>query len=211
MTGIVNSRPPVVSIIDDDEDVREALKGLFRSVRLQVATYDSVNAFLAGHSDEQPGCVVLDIRLPGKSGLDFQEELACRPVPQQIVFISGHADVAMSVRAMKAGAVEFLTKPVRDQDLLDAVHEAVERDRLYREGSRQARQVQSDFDSLTVREREVLKGLVDGQRNKEIAGALGVSEATVKLHRAHLMQKLRAQTLVDLVRIADLFAKELAT
>lgn len=195
---------PLVAIVDDDLDVREALNGLFRSVGLRVELHASTSDYMSRPSSEQPSCLVLDVRLPGKSGIDFQEELG-RDAPP-IVFISGHADIAMSVRAMKAGAVEFLTKPVRDQDLLDAVHLAVDRHRVRSAEQRHAREVNASLARLTGREREVLAEVVAGRRNKEIAGRLHVSEATVKLHRTHIMHKLGAQSLVDLIRISDALA-----
>lgn len=196
----------IVAVIDDDADVREALGGLFRSVGLDVELFRSVQEFRASPGRDGFGCLVLDVRLPGTSGLDFQSELqqADRQVP--IVFISGHADVAMSVRAMKAGAVEFLTKPVRDQDLLDAVQAALTSHEAKRAEERGKGRVAADYATLTLREREVLELVVSGRRNKWIAAELGVSEATVKLHRGHIMQKMGANSLVDLVRIADLLS-----
>lgn len=194
-----------VSIVDDDADVREALRGLFRSVGLDVQAFGSTTAFLAKYDPEQLGCLVLDVRLPGQSGLEFFDEMGRLELRCPVVFLSGHADIAMSVRAMKAGAVEFLTKPVRDQDLLDAVHLAIERDRSRKAEEESARSVREQFANLTPRERAVLAELVAGHRNKEIAGKLAISEATVKLHRTHIMQKLRAQTLVELVRLFDLY------
>jgi FixJ family two-component response regulator len=205
-SAAVDGREVVVAVIDDDADVREALEGLFRSVGLGVEVYGSTASFLDRHNTDQPGCLVLDVRLPGKSGLDFQEELTKRRIRCPIVFISGHADVAMSVRAMKGGAVEFLTKPVRDQDLLDAVHLAVQRDRTIRAEDHRTRHVKAQFAGLTMRERDVMTQVVLGRRNKQIAADLGISEATIKLHRAHIMQKLDAQNLVELIRIADLCA-----
>lgn len=206
MGSDANEPASTVAVIDDDGDVREALGGLFRSVGLNVELYGSVAEFRAARRPNQAGCLVLDVRLPGTSGLDFQAELQEAHSPVPIVFISGHADVAMSVRAMKAGAVEFLTKPVRDQDLLDAVQLALSRDRIRRDGDREAEKVAADYARLTMREREVLAHVVAGMRNKGIAAELGVTEATVKLHRGHIMQKMQAQSLVDLVRITDLIA-----
>lgn len=195
-----------VAVIDDDLDVREALGGLFRSVGLSVQLYGSVAAYREAASQNRAGCLVLDVRLPGTSGLDFQTELQEAGSYLPIVFISGHADIAMSVRAMKSGAVEFLTKPVRDQDLLDAVQLALSRDRERRAGTREADKVAANYAKLTLREREVLAHVIAGSRNKRIAAELGITEATVKLHRSHIMQKMRAQTLVDLVRITDLLS-----
>lgn len=195
-----------VAVIDDDLDVREALGGLFRSVGLDVELYGSVAEYRDARQPNRAGCLVLDVRLPGTSGLDFQAELQDASSSVPIVFISGHADIAMSVRAMKAGAVEFLTKPVRDQDLLDAVQLALSRDRVRQVGERETDKVTADYARLTLREREVLSHVVAGLRNKQIAAELGVTEATVKLHRGHIMQKMQAQSLVDLVRITDLIA-----
>jgi FixJ family two-component response regulator len=194
---------PTVVVIDDDEYVRESLHGLFRSVGLRVEVFASVQAFLAGDLADRPGCMVLDVRLPGKSGLDFHDELVRKGVHRPVIFISGHADVPMSVRAMKAGAVEFLTKPVRDQDLLDAVQSAIEQDRVRRDGARDVARVRVGFESLTPREREIMALVVTGRRNKQIAADVGVSEATVKLHRGHVMQKMQARSVAELVRMAD--------
>jgi len=193
----------MVVVIDDDADVREALKGLFRSVGLAVNAFGSVSEFQDADLPERPGCMVLDVRLPGKSGLEFQEELVRAKSRRPIVFISGHADIAMCARAMKAGAVEFLAKPVRDQDLLDAVHTAIDRDLRQRAGEDERARRRADVARLSVREQEVMAQVVAGRRNKQIAGDLGVSEGTVKLHRAQIMRKLQVQTLADLVRIAD--------
>lgn len=203
MTGQTSEPAPVVVVIDDDSDVREALEGLFRSVGLAVELFASVQAYLERTGATPPSCLVLDVRLPGKSGLEFQEDLNAAGSLIPIVFISGHADVAMGVRAIKAGAIEFLTKPVRDQELLDAVQAAIARDRALRFSNSRREQVRADYQNLTTREREVLNKLVSGQRNKQIAGELGITEATVKLHRSHLMQKLNAASIVDLVRLLD--------
>lgn len=197
---------PVVVVIDDDADVREALEGLFRSVGLRVALFGSAQAYLAAPVQQEPGCLVLDVRLPGVSGLDFHDDLTKTSKRMPVVFISGHADVAMSVRAMKAGAVDFLTKPVRDQDLLDAVQVAIAKDRERRCEEHRIRTIGNDYSSLTLRERAVLACVVDGKRNKQIAADLSITEATVKLHRSHIMQKLHARSIVDLVRITDAFA-----
>jgi FixJ family two-component response regulator len=199
---------PVVVVIDDDADVREALGGLFRSVGLNVDPFGSVAAFQEAARPDRPGCMVLDVRLPGKSGLEFQEELVRASVRSPIVFISGHADVAMCARAMKAGAVEFLTKPVRDQDLLDAVQAAIERDAQTRMVDAHRARRRADMARLSAREQEVMLQVVAGRRNKQIAGDIGVSEGTVKLHRAQIMRKLNVQTLAELVRIADALGEE---
>ena len=192
-----------VIVIDDDRDVREALQGLFRSVGLTVELFASVQDYRRSPRSNSAGCMVLDVRLPGQSGLDFFEEFRQSEIDCPVIFISGHADIPMSVRAMKAGAIEFLTKPVREQDLLDAVQLAIERDRVRRQGTGSLARLQADFNSLTQREREVMVLVVAGRRNKEIASEIGISEATVKLHRGHVMQKMHALTLAALVRMAD--------
>lgn len=192
-----------VIVIDDDRDVREALQGLFRSVGLTVELFASVQDYRRSPRSDSAGCMVLDVRLPGQSGLEFFEEFRQSEINCPVIFISGHADIPMSVRAMKAGAIEFLTKPVREQDLLDAVQLAIERDRVRRQGTGSLARLQADFNSLTQREREVMVLVVAGRRNKEIASEIGISEATVKLHRGHVMQKMHALTLAALVRMAD--------
>jgi FixJ family two-component response regulator len=197
---------PTVVVIDDDRDIRDALQGLLQSVGLRVEAFPSVQEFLDGASLDRPGCLVLDVRLPGQSGLDFHDELVKANVHLPVVFISGHADIAMSVRAMKAGAVEFLTKPVRHQDLLDAIQLAINQDRSRREEDRTASGIRADFDTLTPREREVMELVVAGRLNKQIAMDIGISEATVKLHRGQVMRKMRVQTLAQLVRMADKLA-----
>ena len=192
-----------VAVIDDDPDIREALRGLLRSVGLGVELFGSVQEFLAAFQRERPGCLVLDVRLPGRSGLDLQEELARADIHFPVIFISGHADVPMSVRAMKAGAIEFLTKPVRDQDLLDAIQLAIAKDRARRKQEATLERLRTDFDTLTPREREVMVMVVAGRLNKQIAGDLQLSEATVKAHRSQAMRKMRARSLAELVRMAD--------
>jgi len=192
-----------VAVIDDDPDIREALRGLLRSVGLGVELFGSVQEFLAAFQRERPGCLVLDVRLPGRSGLDLQEELARADIHFPVIFISGHADVPMSVRAMKAGAGEFLTKPVRDQDLLDAIQLAIAKDRARRKQEATLERLRADFDTLTPREREVMVMVVAGRLNKQIAGDLQLSEATVKAHRSQAMRKMRARSLAELVRMAD--------
>lgn len=197
---------PTVIIIDDDNDVRDALGGLFVSVGLKVEAYPSVQAYLDAGPNDRLGCMILDVRLPGKNGLDFQADLVGSNQLRPIIFISGHADVAMSVRAMKAGAVEFFAKPVHHQSLLDAVQVAIDKDRARRALDQSLVQLREDFASLTQREREILGLVVLGLRNKQIAAEAGVTEATVKLHRGHIMQKMRALSLVDLVRKTDRLA-----
>jgi FixJ family two-component response regulator len=195
--------PPTVVVIDDDQSVREALQGLLQSVALPVKLFSSVREFLDSNRLDAPGCLVLDVRLPGQSGLDFHDDLVKANVPLPVIFISGHADVPMSVKAMKAGAVEFLTKPVRHQDLLDAIHRAIEHDRSRREEAQVTARLRARFDTLTVREREVMRLVTAGRLNKQVAAEIGISEATVKLHRGQLMRKLGVQSLAELVRTAD--------
>jgi FixJ family two-component response regulator len=192
-----------VIVVDDDESVREALQGLLRSVGLQVVVFGSVPEFLAADLSCSPRCLVLDVRLPGQSGLDLQAELAKAGVSLPIIFITGHGDIPMSVRAMKAGAVEFLTKPFRDQDLLDAIQVALSQDRSQQEEDAAEAALRRRFDSLTPRERQVFSFVVTGLLNKQIAGEIGVSEITVKVHRGQVMKKMGARTVVDLVRMAD--------
>jgi FixJ family two-component response regulator len=195
--------PPTVVVIDDDQSVREALQGLLQSVALPVELFSSVREFLDSNRLDAPGCLVLDVRLPGQSGLDFHDDLVKANVPLPVIFISGHADVPMSVKAMKAGAVEFLTKPVRHQDLLDAIHRAIEHDRSRREEAQVTARLRARFDTLTAREREVMRLVTAGRLNKQVAAEIGISEATVKLHRGQLMRKLGVQSLAELVRTAD--------
>jgi RNA polymerase sigma factor (sigma-70 family) len=194
---------PVVFVVDDDPSVRSSLKFLLSTVGLHVESFDSADTFLRNNPPEGPSCLVLDVRLPGLSGLDFQRELAARKISIPIVFLTGHGDIPMSVRAMKAGAVEFLTKPVRDQDLLDAVRIALERDRARREQEKEVMIVQRRFDSLTSREREVISMVVSGMLNKQIADQLGTAESTVKVQRSRALEKMHAESLVDLVRMIE--------
>jgi len=194
---------PVVFVVDDDPSVRSSLKFLLSTVGLQVESFDSADTFLHKKRPDVPSCLVLDVRLPGLSGLDFQRELAARNIRIPIVFLTGHGDIPMSVRAMKAGAVEFLTKPFRDQDLLDAVRIALERDRARREQGKEVADLQRRYDSLTSREQQVISMLVSGMLNKQIAGQLGTAESTVKVQRSRAMEKMHAQSLVDLVRMIE--------
>jgi FixJ family two-component response regulator len=191
-----------VFVIDDDQSLREALAALIRSVGLRVETFATAQDFLQNRSDV-PGCLVLDIRLPGLSGLDLQREMAEANITTPIVFITGYGDIPMTVRAMKAGAVEFLTKPFRDQDLLDAIRQALERDGAARKERAEAEDLRMRFDSLTPREREVFGLVVTGLLNKQIAANLGTSEITIKQHRHQVMQKMRADSLADLVRMSE--------
>ena len=194
---------PTVVVVDDDPSIRTALNDLFQSVGLQVRVFESAREFLANQRPDGPCCLVLDVRLPGKSGLDFQRELNDEKVRLPIIFLTGHGDIPMSVRAMKAGAVEFLTKPFREQDLLDAVQVALDRDRATREDAKLLAALQRRFASLTPREQAVMGLIVAGRRNKQIAGEIGTSEVTVKVHRSNLMRKMEALSLADLIVMAS--------
>ena len=193
----------IVFVVDDDASLREALKSLLRSVGLEVELFGSAADFLKYKLPDAAACLVLDIRLPGVSGLDFQAELAKANIHVPIIFITGHGDIPMTVRAMKAGAVEFLTKPFRDQDLLDAVQIALERDRARLAQEKTLHEVRAHFEALTRREQEVIGFVTAGLMNKQIAAELGVSEVTVKVHRGNVMKKMGARSLADLVRMAD--------
>ena len=199
----MNEATPVIVVIDDDASVRKSLDNLFRSVGFEVELFASPQEFLQSNRSDRPGCIVLDIRFPGRSGLDMQQELSAANLQQPIIFITGYGDIPMSVRAMKAGAVEFLTKPFRDQDLLDAVGAALEKDRVRRSGDARLAELRTRFDTLTARERQVLGLVVTGRLNKQIAGDLGVSEMTVKMHRRQVMRKMQATGIAQLVRLAD--------
>lgn len=194
---------PIVFVIDDDPSVRSSLKFLLSTVGLQVESFESADNFLHKKSPDVPACLVLDVRLPGLSGIDFQRQLAAKNIRIPIVFLTGHGDIPMSVRAMKAGAVEFLTKPVRDQDLLDAVHVALEQDRARREQEKELADLQLRFASLTSREQQVISMLASGMLNKQIAAQLGTAESTVKVQRSKAMEKMHAESLVDLVRMIE--------
>jgi FixJ family two-component response regulator len=199
----MNERAPIVFVVDDDPSVRRSIKRLIGSVGLQVELFGSAQEFLLSKRPDAPSCLVLDIRLPGISGLDFQHELAEANIHIPIIFITAHGDIPMTVRAMKAGAVEFLTKPFREQDLLDAIHLALERDRVRRQGGAEIAVLRERFESLTPREREVLPWVVSGLLSKQIADAIGTSEASVKVHRSQLMRKMAADSVADLVRMAE--------
>jgi FixJ family two-component response regulator len=194
---------PVVFVIDDDRMIREGLQSLIRSVGLRVETFASAQDFLAAKRPDVPACLVLDVRMPGLSGLDLQMKLGETGTQIPIIFITGHGDIPMSVRAMKEGAHEFLTKPVRGQDLLDAIQKAIASDRELRKGRQELTEVRVRFDSLTPREKEVLDLVVAGLLNKQIADQLGMSELTVKTHRAHVMEKTQAKSLAHLVRMSE--------
>ena len=193
----------IVYVIDDDPSVRDAIKSLIRSVGMRVETFGSAQEFMAGSRPDAPACLVLDVRMPGLSGLDLQRELSDAGIRIPIIFITGHGDIPMSVRAMKAGAIEFLTKPFRDQDLLDAISEAIERDRAMRQQEAGVADLRSRFERLTLREREVMELVVAGLLNKQIAIRLGISEITVKLHRHQVMEKMQADSLAELVRMSE--------
>ena len=199
MTGL----PPIVFVVDADVSIRDALRSLIRSVGLNVEFFSSPLEFLQGKRPDAPSCLVLDVRLPGKSGLDFQSELAEANVLIPIIFITGHGDIPMAVRAMKAGAVEFLTKPFRDQDLLDAIQVGLERDRVRRQHQAEIAMLRERLESLTPRERTVLPLVVSGWPNKQIAAEIGTTEGTIKVHRSQLARKMGADSLPDLVRMAE--------
>lgn len=198
------AQPPVVFVVDDDPSMREAVQDLIASVGLEARGFASPRDFLEASRPDAPGCLVLDVRLPGSSGLAFQQELARAGVLLPVIFITGHGDIPMSVRAIKAGAVEFLTKPFRDQELLDAIDTAIERNRAQRQDAAALGDLRQRFAVLTPREREIMALVIVGRLNKQIAADLGVSEVTVKVHRGQIMRKMRAKSLPELVRMGDL-------
>ena len=198
-----DSDQPIVAVIDDDESVRESLGALLETISLKVALFKSVEAFLGANPPVLPSCIVLDVRLPGASGFELQKQLVAAHVDTPIVFITGHGDIPMSVRAMKAGAIEFLSKPFREQELLDAVRQGIERHRARAAQRRSWAQIHERFAGLTDREKEIMTLLARGRVSKQIAGQLGVSEVTVRVHRSQIMQKMGARSPADLVRIAD--------
>jgi FixJ family two-component response regulator len=199
----MNQERSIVYVIDDDEAVCESITDLLRSVGHDVHSFSSAKEFLDSPRPEVPGCIVLDVRLPGQSGMEFQRRLIKSDIHFPVIFISGHGDIPMSVRAIKSGAIEFLTKPLNEQELLDAVQAGLARDRGRREEGKIVAELHARFEHLTPREREILSLIVTGRPNKRIAAEVGLSEMTVKVHRSHVMQKMRASSLVDLVRMAD--------
>jgi FixJ family two-component response regulator len=200
---IATEEQPVVFIIDDDPSVRDGVGDLLLSIGLGVRSFNSTLDFLNSSRPDTPGCIVLDVRLPGASGLEFQRTLAELGIELPVIFISGFGDIPMSVKALKSGAIEFLTKPLRAQDLLEAVHAGIKQDRTRRQRAALVAELQERFHSLTAREREILPLVVTGRLNKQIAAQLKLSEMTVKIHRSQVMRKMRAKSLVDLVRMAD--------
>jgi FixJ family two-component response regulator len=201
--NVARAEEPIVYVVDDDASVREALRNLFRSVGLRVEVFGSAPEFLQSELQDVASCLILDIRLPRLSGLDFQVDLAKAAIHIPIIFMTGHGDIPMTVRAMKAGAVDFLTKPFRDQDMLDAVTAAIERDRNSRNEAKILADLHAHFVTLTAREREVMALVTAGLMNKQIAAEIGIAEITVKIHRGHIMRKMAANSLADLVKMAQ--------
>lgn len=201
--GPSSTKGPIVFVVEDDASMRRALSNLFQSVGLEVELFGSASEMLKSQLPDVPCCLVLDVRLPGLSGLDFQTELAQANIQIPVIFMTGHGDIPMTVRAMKGGAVDFLTKPFREQDMLDAVLAAIERDRKRREADKILVDLQTRFEALSSREREILAGVSSGLMNKQIAAQLGLAEITVKIHRGHIMRKMGAKSLADLVKRAE--------
>jgi FixJ family two-component response regulator len=199
----VGAEEPIVLIVEDDASIRRGLSNLFQSVGLEVEVFGSASEMLQSRLPEVASCLVLDVRLPGQSGLDFQAELAKAKIQIPIIFMTGHGDIPMTVRAMKGGAVDFLTKPFRDQDMLDAVTMAIERDRKRRKSDKDVADLQTHFETLTSRERDILALVTSGLMNKQVAAELGLAEITVKIHRGHIMKKMGAKSLADLVMKAE--------